>query len=77
MDGTWDALLAELQRGCDSEQTQWAVGVGVAVGTAAKPTDMGGQRRRVAGSRACCQWARASGEKRAYLTREATLVCPE
>lgn len=27
LDGTWDALLAELQRGCDSEQTQWAVGV--------------------------------------------------
>jgi transposase len=26
-DGTWDALLAELQRGCDTEFEEWSVGV--------------------------------------------------
>ncbi len=26
-DGTWDAVLAELQRGCDSEFEDWSVGV--------------------------------------------------
>jgi hypothetical protein len=26
-DGTWEALLAELQRGCDDGEEEWSVGV--------------------------------------------------
>lgn len=56
-DGTWEVVLAELQRGCDAEEEEWSLGIDSTVVRAhhhaagaphAMPTDVPAERLAVA-----------------------------